>query len=138
MMHPIRRQRLMWILVIAVLISSALTLALYALRKNIDLFFTPQQITSGFAPKNHPIRVGGWVVKDSIHHQNKALNVSFIVTDHHKNLSVYYSGILPDLFREGQAVVVEGQLNQQGQLIATQVLAKHDENYTPPQVQALK
>jgi cytochrome c-type biogenesis protein CcmE len=131
-MHPIRRQRLTWILVIAVLLCCALALALYALRQNIDLFFTPQQLNT--APKNRPIRVGGWVVTGSVHHQLTQLNVDFIITDHHKNLTVFYQGILPDLFREGQAVVVEGQLNPQGQLMATQVLAKHDENYTPPQL----
>ncbi len=137
-MHNLRRQRLIWITIIAVLLSSALALALYALRQNIDLFFTPQQVVAGQAPHNHSIRIGGWVVKGSVKHQAKQLSVSFMITDHHKNLEAIYNGILPDLFREGQAVVVEGRLNEQGQLLATQVLAKHDENYTPPQVAAIK
>lgn len=133
-MHPLRKQRVTWIIVIAILVAAAVALALYALRQNIDLFFTPQQIAAGQAPKNHPIRVGGWVVKGSIYHEQQQLAVTFVITDHYKTLPVSYQGILPDLFREGQAVVVEGQLNEHGQLVASQVLAKHDENYTPPQL----
>ncbi|MCD6048308.1 MAG: cytochrome biosis protein CcmE [Gammaproteobacteria bacterium] len=133
-MHTLRKRRLIWIMVMLVLVGLAAALALYALRQNIDLFFVPKQIVAGEAPKNHPIRVGGWVEKGSVHHSNNSLQVSFVITDHASNLSVIYNGILPDLFREGQAVVVEGQLNPQNVLVATQVLAKHDENYTPPQI----
>ena len=105
-MHPIRRRRLIWITLIALLLAGAVALALYALRQNIDLFFTPKQIASGQAPVHQTIRVGGWVVKDSVHHQPHQLQVTFALTDHQKILQVRYNGILPDLFREGQAVVV--------------------------------
>lgn len=133
-MHPIRKRRLIWALIIVFLLASAMALALYALRQNIDLFFTPRQIVAGQAPRNQVIRVGGWVVADSVHHDEGKLLVTFSITDHQKALNVSYNGILPDLFREGQAVVVEGKLNDAGLFIATQVLAKHDENYTPPQL----
>jgi cytochrome c-type biogenesis protein CcmE len=133
-MHTLRKRRLIWIIVMLVLVGLAAALALYALRQNIDLFFVPKQIAAGEAPRNHPIRVGGWVEKGSVHHDNNSLQVSFVMTDHVGNLLVTYNGILPDLFREGQAVVVEGQLASQNVLVATQVLAKHDENYTPPQI----
>jgi cytochrome c-type biogenesis protein CcmE len=131
-MHSLRKKRFIWILVILVLISAATALALYALKQNIDLFFTPKQIFAGQAPHQHEIRVGGWVVPGSIHHASDQLTVSFQITDHSKTLQIRYHGILPDLFREGQAVVVEGQLDAHNTLLATQVLAKHDENYTPP------
>lgn len=133
-MHSLRQRRIIWIIVILMLVGSAAGLALYALRQNIDLFFVPKQIAAGEAPHDHTIRVGGWVVPGSIHHQENQLQVDFLITDHTKKLAIRYNGILPDLFREGQAVVVEGQLDPNNTLMATQVLAKHDENYTPPQV----
>jgi len=136
MMHPLRKQRLIWIVVITILLGSAAALALYALRQNIDLFFTPSQLASQHLQRNQSIRVGGWVVKGSVAHKTKQFSLQFVITDHQKNLMVYYDGILPDLFREGQAVVVDGTVNPQGVLLAREVLAKHDENYTPPLLQA--
>ncbi len=136
-MHPLRKKRLIWILIIVVLLSGATALALFALRQNINLFFTPIQVIKNEAPLNHPIRLGGWVVPGSIHHHNDTLNVSFLLTDHKASCEVIYEGILPDLFREGQAIVAEGSLNAEHQLIATEVLAKHDENYTPPPLKDL-
>lgn len=134
-MHPLRKQRLIWIVLITFLLGAAVALALYALRQNIDLFFTPTQLAGQHLAKNQSIRVGGWVVQGSVVHKTKRLSVQFVITDHKKNVMVYYDGILPDLFREGQAVVVDGVLNPQGVLLAREVLAKHDENYTPPLLQ---
>ena len=131
-MHPIRKKRLIWIAIIVALAAAAASLALFALRQNINLFFTPQQIVGGQAPQDKPIRVGGWVVAHSVQHDPHDLHVHFLITDHVANLAIAYDGVLPDLFREGQAVVVEGELNKNNLLQATEVLAKHDENYTPP------
>ena len=131
-MHPIRKQRLIWIAVITLCISAAVALALYALRQNIDLFFTPSQLVRQPIPNTQSIRVGGWVVEHSVLHVANPPGVGFAITDHEKTLRVYYDGILPDLFREGQAVVVEGTLDARGVFLAREVLAKHDENYTPP------
>jgi cytochrome c-type biogenesis protein CcmE len=93
---------------------------------------------AGLAPHDRPFRAGGWVVEGSVHHQAATLDTTFQMTDHFKTMQVNYHGILPDLFREGQAVVVDGQLDSQNRFIASQVLAKHDENYTPPPLRSLK
>lgn len=138
MMHPVRKQRLIWIAVIALFLTAAVALALYALRQNIDLFFTPKQLASAHLTNTQSIRVGGWVVKGSVLHISNPPAVRFAITDHEKNIMVYYDGILPDLFREGQAVVVEGTLDTRGIFLAREVLAKHDENYTPPILQSAK
>lgn len=138
MIHPIRKQRLIWIAVIALFLAAAVALALYALRQNIDLFFTPKQLTSAHLTPNQSIRVGGWVVEGSVSHITNPPAVRFAITDHEKNITIYYDGILPDLFREGQAVVVAGTLDTRGIFLAREVLAKHDENYTPPVLRTTK
>jgi cytochrome c-type biogenesis protein CcmE len=116
------------------LVGVASGLMLYALRQNINLFYTPSQILEGKAPMQHTIRVGGMVVQHSIVHAKTGLQVDFQVTDYTHTLEVTYTGVLPDLFREGQGVVVQGELLSKTQVKATQVLAKHDENYMPPEV----
>lgn len=133
-MHPLRRRRLWWVLLILIAVSLAVCLALYALRQNINLFFTPSQVLAGQAPKNQEFRIGGLVVKGSVHHSHDGKSVNFALTDTSHAIIVDYSGLLPDLFREGQGIVAEGKLDKQGQFIASQVLAKHDENYMPPQL----
>lgn len=133
-MHPVRRQRLFLVISIVAVASLAVGLLSYALRENINLFYPPAEIAAGGAPRNTAIRAGGMVVAGSIERARDSLAVSFLITDGAANLEVQYSGILPDLFAEGEAAVVTGELNDQGVFEASRVLAKHDENYTPPEV----
>lgn len=106
---------------------------LNAFQSNLVFFFTPSQVESGEAPKNRTFRIGGMVKEGSVKRDN--LTVSFIVTDTAKEVPVTYTGILPDLFKEGKGVVTQGQLKEDGKFIASEVLAKHDENYMPPEAQ---
>lgn len=108
-------------------------LVLNAFESNLVFFFTPSQIASGEAPKNRTFRVGGMVKEGSVKRDN--LTVSFVVTDTAREVAVTYTGILPDLFREGKGVVAQGKLGDSGQFTANEVLAKHDENYMPPEAQ---
>nr|WP_298414855.1 cytochrome c maturation protein CcmE [uncultured Halomonas sp.] len=133
-MNPKRKQRLMILLGLATLAAIAVGLVLYSLSSNINLFFSPEQIAKGEAPLERQIRAGGMVKEGSVQRDKESLDVSFVVTDYASDVEVRYSGILPDLFREGQGVVVVGKLEEGGMLRAGQVLAKHDENYMPPEV----
>ncbi len=108
-------------------------LVLNAFQSNLVFFFTPSQIASGDAPKNRTFRVGGMVKTGTVKRDN--LTVAFVVTDTVKEVGVSYTGILPDLFREGKGVVAQGKLGDDGHFTATEVLAKHDENYMPPEAQ---
>lgn len=108
-------------------------LVLNAFQSNLVFFFTPSQISAGEAPKNRTFRVGGMVKIGTVKRDN--LTVSFVVTDTAKEVGVVYTGILPDLFREGKGVVAQGKLGADGVFTATEVLAKHDENYMPPEAQ---
>lgn len=138
-MTPKRKQKLFVILGLVSLTAIAVGLTLYALRSNINLFFSPVQIAQGDAPMERQIRAGGMVKEGSVSRDPESLDVEFTVTDYVDDLEVYYSGILPDLFREGQGVVVVGELQADGRLYADKVLARHDENYMPPEVaQALE
>ena len=116
---------------------AALGLAAYfvlnAFNSNLVFFFTPSQVASGEAPKNRTFRIGGMVKTGTVKRDN--LTVSFVVTDMVKEVPASYTGILPDLFREGKGVVAQGKLDADGKFIATEVLAKHDENYMPPEAQ---
>ena len=134
-MHPIRRQRLTIVLFIVVGVAVAVGLALVALQENINLFYTPTQIATGEAPQGALIRAGGMVVENSVTRDAESLQVSFQVTDYAHKVTIHYQGILPDLFREGQGIVAQGRLNGDGELAAVEVLAKHDEEYMPPEVQ---
>ena len=133
-MNPKRKQRLLILLGLATLAAIAVGLTLYSLRSNINLFFSPEQIAKGEAPLERQIRAGGMVKEGSVQRDSESLDVSFVVTDYENDLEVRYSGILPDLFREGQGVVVVGKLEGERLMRAGQVLAKHDENYMPPEV----
>ncbi|MBV0934551.1 cytochrome c maturation protein CcmE [Marinobacterium weihaiense] len=133
-MTPKRKQRLMLVMFIVVGVSVAVGLTLFALNQNINLFYSPTQIAAGEAPQDTRIRAGGMVVEGSIKRDPESLFVSFDVTDYDKTVTVEYVGILPDLFREGQGIVAQGALNEHGVLEAVEVLAKHDENYMPPEV----
>lgn len=133
-MHPVRKQRLYLVLFIILFSSLAIGLVVYALRGNINLFFPPVDVAAGKAPVGQPIRVGGMVVEGSVKRSDNSLKVRFELTDYQASVPVVYEGILPDLFDEGQGAVASGLLDEQGVLAATEVLAKHDENYMPPEV----
>ena len=135
-MHPVRRQRLYVVLFIAVFSSAAIGLVIYAMRGNINLFYPPAEVLAGKAPVDQSIRVGGMVVKGSVQRATDSLQVNFQLTDYQASVPVVYTGILPDLFAEGQGAVASGRLNGDGVLEATEILAKHDENYMPPEVAA--
>ncbi|WP_372798226.1 cytochrome c maturation protein CcmE [Litorivivens sp.] len=138
-MHPLRRQRLFIVFFIVIATGLAAALMGYALRENINLFYPPSDIVAGKAPVGRDIRAGGMVLEGSVKRATDSLQVSFIVTDYQANVPVTYTGILPDLFSEGEGVVVSGQLDSKGLFHAEQVLAKHDEKYMPPEVsEALK
>jgi cytochrome c-type biogenesis protein CcmE len=137
--NPVRKKRLFIVLAILAGFSIALALALSALQQNINLFYSPTQIANGEAPQGTRIRAGGMVEMGSVKRSGDSLETDFVVTDGVKSVTIRYSGILPDLFREGQGIVAMGKLDTQGLLVADEVLAKHDENYMPPEVmQALE
>jgi cytochrome c-type biogenesis protein CcmE len=135
-MHPIRRQRLIIVLLVVFGAAVAVGLATYAMRENINLFYPPADIAAGKAPLGKKIRAGGMVVEGSVKRASDSLRVTFEVTDYSATVPVEYTGILPDLFDEGQGVVAAGTLAESGVFMATEVLAKHDENYMPPEVQS--
>lgn len=133
-MHPIRKKRLTIVLFLVFGVSVAVALATYALRQNINLFYDPSQIAAGEAPTDVRIRAGGMVEEDSVIRDSDSLRVEFKVTDFTSSVLVEYTGILPDLFAEGEGVVAMGRLDGKGRFVADQVLAKHDESYMPPEV----
>ncbi|KTD47714.1 MULTISPECIES: cytochrome c maturation protein CcmE [Legionella] len=135
-MNPARKRKLLMILFFMSILAIASGLVLYALRQNISLFYTPTQVIAGEAPLAHPVRVGGMVEKNSIIRAKEGLEVQFKITDFNKTITVTYKGILPDLFREGQGIVAEGEVIDLHHFRASQVLAKHDANYMPPEVKA--
>jgi len=131
-MRPKRKQRLQLLILLLVGLSIAVGLTLMALQQNINLFFTPTQIVAGEAPQGVAFRIGGMVVDGSLKRSDQDLSVAFEVTDTAQNVPVRYVGILPDLFREGQGVVALGRLEGKT-FVASEVLAKHDENYMAPE-----
>ncbi len=133
-MHPVRKQRLIIVLLIVACTSAAAALLFYALSENMNFFYAPADVKAGEAPMGKTIRVGGLVVVGSVHRAEDALDVRFDITDNAESMTVHYSGILPDLFSEGQGIVALGTLQEGQHFVATQVLAKHDENYMPPEV----
>ncbi|QQK63014.1 cytochrome c maturation protein CcmE [Cobetia sp. cqz5-12] len=132
-MTPKRKQCLYIVTAIVLLAALAVGLTLYALRANINAFYTPTQIANGEAPQGRQIRAGGMVRDGSVRRDNETLDAIFTVTDFDHDVTVHYQGILPDLFREGQGVVVMGTFDGD-HLEASEVLAKHDEKYMPPEV----
>jgi len=137
--NPVRKKRLFIVLAILAGVGIAVALALSALQQNINLFYTPSQIAAGEALQGTRIRAGGLVENGSVQRSNDSLSVAFRVTDGAATVTIRYQGILPDLFREGQGIVALGRVNEEGVLVADEVLAKHDENYMPPEVsQALE
>ena len=116
-----------------VALSIAAYFVLNAFNSNLVFFFSPSQVAAGEAPKNRTFRIGGLVKEGTVKRDN--LTVNFVVTDRSKEMSVSFTGILPDLFKEGKGVVAQGKLGDDGRFTATEVLAKHDENYMPPEAQ---
>src|SRR5215470_16010318 len=128
-----RHKRLALIVGGLAVLAIAAALVLNAFRSNLVFFFSPSQIASGEAPKDRAFRIGGMVENGSLKRESDGLTVQFIVTDTAKSVPVVYKGILPDLFREGKGVVAQGRLGNDGVFHADEVLAKHDENYMPPE-----
>lgn len=133
-MTPKRRRRLIAVVMIVIGIGAAASLALTAFQENLLFFFSPTQVYNGEAPENRAFRLGGLVEDGSVQRSGDSLRVQFVVTDTLKKVTVTYTGILPDLFREGQGIVAMGRLGEDGLFRAEEVLAKHDENYMPPEV----
>ena len=129
-----RTRRALWIVAGLAGLGVAATLVLNAFQSNLVFFFTPTQVAAHEAPRDRAFRIGGLVEEGSVVREKDALTVRFRVTDTAKTIPVVYSGILPDLFREGKGVVAQGRLGPDGVFQAREVLAKHDENYMPPEV----
>jgi cytochrome c-type biogenesis protein CcmE len=134
MMHPLRKQRLQFVILIVVAATVTVGLVVYMLGQNANYFYTPSQIAAGEAPQGVHIRAGGMVVEGSVQRSPDSLDVQFAVTDGASLLVIQHSGILPDLFDEGEAAIAAGMIDENLVLQATEVLAKHDEKYTPPEV----
>ena len=139
-MNPKRKNRLILVLLILAGVGAAVTLGLKALDQNLLYFFSPTQVKAGEAPIDHSFRLGGLVSNGSVQREKDGLTIHFDITDGAETIAVTYTGILPDLFREGQGIVATGKIDgstKDGKthFIAEEVLAKHDENYMPPQVQ---
>jgi len=134
MMKPQRKQRLILIVFLLLGFGAVIGLAMYALSENINLFYNPTQVANGEAPEGARIRAGGMVVEGSVVRSGDSLTTRFELTDYSESMGVEFTGILPDLFREGQGIVALGRLNSDKVLVADEVLAKHDENYMPPEV----
>ena len=132
-MTPTRRRRLLMVLGLVAGVGVATALAFQAFQDNLFYFYSPSQMADGEAPPDRVIRVGGLVQEGSIAREPGSLTVNFLVTDHASTIPVSYTGVLPDLFREGQGVVARGQVRN-GVFKAENILAKHDENYMPPEV----
>ena len=128
-----RTKRALWIVGGLAALGVAASLVLNAFQSNLVFFFTPSQVASNAAPRDRAFRIGGLVEAGSVTHDKDALTVRFRVTDTARTIPVVYTGLLPDLFREGKGVVAQGRIGSDGTFRATEVLAKHDENYMPPE-----
>lgn len=135
-MSPLHKKRLFALSVILLGLMVATTLVFYALQQNLNLFFTPSEIAEGKVPEGKKIRIGGMVIAGTVK-KSENLNVIFELTDFKQKIKVQYKGILPDLFREGQGVVALGILTEHKTFQAQEILAKHDENYMPPELRSI-
>ena len=133
-MHPLRKQRLYVVLSILFGTAMAAFLVFKGLSENINLFYSPSDLKKEKISVDNQIRVGGMVKKDSINKETNSLRITFVITDFEEDLLITYEGILPDLFSEEAGIVAKGKINEEGIFIANEVLAKHDENYMPPEV----
>ena len=131
-----RHKRFAFIGLGLVVVVVATWLVMNALKSNLSLFHTPTEVANGEVPKGRPFRIGGMVEDGSLKREGDGLTVHFVVTDTAKRVPVTYKGIWPDLFKEGKGAVAQGQLAPDGTFVASEVLAKHDENYMPPEAAA--
>ena len=127
-----RQKRFVFIAVAVAAIGVAVGLVLYALRGNVNLYFTPTQVFNNEVPQGRSFRIGGLVEEGSVKREKDGLTTNFVITDTYKKIPVTYKGILPDLFKEGKGVVAQGKM-EANVMFADEVLAKHDENYMPPE-----
>jgi len=128
-----RHKKFVFIIVALAALGAAVGLVLYALKDNVSLFFTPTQVYNKEAPQGRNFRIGGLVEVGSVKRQSDGLTVHFVITDNAHSMPVIYKGILPDLFKEGKGVVAQGKIQTDNLFHAEEVLAKHDENYMPPE-----
>ncbi len=128
-----RQKRLVYIVVALAAVGLAVGLVLNGLKDNVSLYFTPTQVYNKEVPQDRSFRIGGLVEAGSLKREGDGLTVHFVITDLKKSLPVVYRGILPDLFKEGKGVVAQGKMEADGLMHASEVLAKHDENYMPPE-----
>lgn len=133
-MSPVRKKRLYLVALLLSGVMIATFLIIQAFSQNMMFFFSTSEVKQGKAPEDRAFRLGGLVVEGSVARDPKSLKVAFQLTDTVTPVPVEYTGILPDLFREGQGIIAKGQLNENGVFVASEVLAKHDENYMPPEV----
>lgn len=129
-----RHRRMVLVGLILLGVGAAAAFALTAFQDNLLYFYSPSDVSAGKAPADRTFRVGGMVTEGSFQRPAGSLEATFVLTDYSHNVKVSYSGVLPDLFREGQGIVARGRLNPDGLFVAEEVLAKHDENYMPPDV----
>ena len=133
-MTPARKKRLGLILLMVCGVALGVGLALKSLDQNIMFFYTPTEVVADKAPTDKLFRIGGMVVEGSVKRPGDGLTVQFDLTDNEQQVTVRFAGILPDLFREGQGIIANGRLDASGEFVAEEVLAKHDENYMPPEL----
>ena len=129
-----RRRRLLAVVAILVGVAAAAALAMLAFEENLLYFYSPSQVLAGEAPSGRTFRIGGLVTPGSLQRTEGTLEIHFVVTDNKDSIPVRYTGLLPDLFSEGRGVIAHGRLAESGEFVANEVLAKHDENYMPPEV----
>lgn len=130
-MNKKQQTKLTIVLSVILILGVALSLVLYALKQNINLFYTPTQLVADAHLRNVTVRLGGYVEKNSVHYSEDGTQVQFLVSDQQAKFAVSYKGLLPTLFREGQGVVMTGKLTDAKQFVASEILAKHDEKYMP-------
>ena len=133
-MTPKRKKRLYLVVLMVLGIGTAAVLAINAFEENLMFYYPPAEVVAGKAPNDHPFRMGGLVTQGSVKRLDDGLTVQFDITDNAETVTVQYTGILPDLFREGQGIISLGKLTEDGVFVADEVLAKHDETYMPPEV----
>ncbi|MGD8498696.1 MAG: cytochrome c maturation protein CcmE [Chromatiales bacterium] len=133
-MTPARKKRFFLVGLMVAGVGVATTFALTAFNENMMFFFSPSEVAAGEVPVNQTFRLGGLVVPGTVNRPDEGLTIEFALTDNAEMVTVQYTGILPDLFREGQGIVSKGKLGSNGVFVADEVLAKHDENYMPPEV----
>jgi cytochrome c-type biogenesis protein CcmE len=129
-----RRRRMMLVGLVVLGVAAATTFALTAFKDNLLYFYTPSDVTAGKAPVGRTFRIGGMVPEGSFKREAGSMEARFVLTDFQHDVTVSYTGVLPDLFREGQGVIARGRMGPSGLFVAEEVLAKHDENYMPPAV----